>query len=144
MTRKAYRVRKKGLRKRDGVEYPFYPNYVIRGFMVVAAAFALIAFLSAAFPPSLDRAADPLLTGPDPEIKVVWILKPAIMAERIIGSRTLTSSVTAVLLLGFVLLPILDRSGRRRLQKRLFLVISFLFFILFFVLSLLLHSGGWG
>ncbi len=143
MTRKAYQVRKKGLRKRDGIDYPLYPNHLIRGLMVVAAAAAVIALLSAIYPPSMDRAADPF-TGPGSETRALWILKPAIMAEKIVHSRTVTSTVAAVLLLGFVLLPFLDRTGQRRVQKRLFLAVPLLILIFYFILSILVHSGGMG
>jgi quinol-cytochrome oxidoreductase complex cytochrome b subunit len=143
MTRKAYQARKKGLRKKDGTDYPFYPNHVLRGLMVVAAAAAVIAFLSAVYPPSMDRAADPF-TGPGSETRALWILKPAIMAEKVVHSRTVTSAVAAVLLLGLVLLPFLDRTGQRRVQKRLHLAVPLLILIFYFILSILVHSGGLG
>lgn len=141
MTRKAYHTRKKRGWKGDGVEYPFYPNHILRGLIVVVTAVAVVAFLAAIFPPSLHRAADPL-TGPDPGIQALWVLKPAIVLEKLFRSRVITSSAIALLFVLFLMLPVLDRTGQRPLRKRILLTVPFAALIAWLVLSTLLSLGS--
>ena len=143
MTRRAYHSRKTRDRKKERADYPFYPNHILRGLIVVVAAFALIVFLAALVPPSLDRAADPL-TGPDPGIQALWVLKPAIVLEKLFRSRVITSLTITALCLGFLLLPVLDRTGRQQVSKRLMVAIPFAILIVWLVLSSLFSMGAPG
>jgi quinol-cytochrome oxidoreductase complex cytochrome b subunit len=141
MTRKAYQIRKQRDRRKGEGDYPFFPNHILRGLIVVAAAAAIVTFLASLFPPSLHRAADPL-TGPDPGTQALWVVKPAMALENLFGSRTVTSSAIALLFVGFLLLPVLDRTGHRQLRKRLILAVPFVLLIAWLVLSALWNMGS--
>ena len=104
---------------------------------------ALIMFLAALFPPSLNRAADPL-SGPDPGIQALWVLKPALMLEKLFSSRVITSLTITLLCLAFILLPVLDRTGSQHIRKRLLLAIPFLILIAWLVFSSLFSIGAPG
>ncbi len=141
MTRKAYQARKLRGRRKGNIDYPFYPNHILRGLIVVAAALAVVAFLAAIFPPSLNQAADPL-TGPDPGIQALWVLKPAIVLEKLFRSRVVTSFAIALLFVLFLMFPVLDRTGQRPLRKRILVTVPFAALIAWLILSILLSLGN--
>jgi quinol-cytochrome oxidoreductase complex cytochrome b subunit len=141
MTRKAYQIRKQRGRRKGEAEYPFYPNHLLRGLIVVTTAAAIVTFLASIFPPSLDRAADPL-TGPDPGTQALWVVKPALVLENLFGSKTLTSSAITLIFVLFLLLPVLDRTGHRHLRKRLILAVPFVAIVAWLILSALLKMGS--
>ena len=100
----------------------------------------VVATLAALFPLPLDRIADPLVQ-PDPAIRALWILKPAILLGSILVRPALTAGLIAFLAVLFVLLPILDRSGHSTLKRRAMVAIPFLLWMAFLGLSLLMSVG---
>ena len=142
MTTKPYKLRKKAARHEEGKEYPFYPNQFFRNLIAVMGAVAVVSILAALFPLPLDRLADPL-AQPDAGIRVLWILKPVILLGRILIRPVLTVGLIAVLAALFVLLPILDRSGRSSLKRRV-VAVPFLLWMVFLALSLLTSIGANG
>lgn len=109
--------------------------------MAVMGTVALVAALSALFPLALDQIADPLGHS-DPEDKVLWILKPAILLGDLVLLPGVTVVLIAFLAVLFVLLPVLDRSGQRSLRRRILVAVPFLLWMLFLAFSLLLSTGA--
>ena len=72
------------------------------------------------------------------------LLKPAIVMEKALGSRRLAVTAVTTLCFLFILLPILDRTGKKKLGKRLALAVPFLALIAWLVLSALLSMGAPG
>ena len=140
MTTKPHKTRKKAARRHERKEYPFYPNQFFRNLMAVMGAVTVVATLAALFPLPLDRIADPLVQ-PDPAIRALWILKPAILLGSILVRPALTAGLIAFLAVLFVLLPILDRSGHSTLKRRAMVAIPFLLWMAFLGLSLLMSVG---
>jgi quinol-cytochrome oxidoreductase complex cytochrome b subunit len=130
----------KHARRGEQKEYPFYPNHLLRIFIVIMGAVAVIATLSGLFPLPLDHIADPL-APPDPGYKALWILKPAILLGDIAFTPGLTVVLITIFAALFVLLPILDRSGQRSLKRRVLVAVPFLLWMLFLACSLLFSIG---
>ena len=140
MTTHPHKGRKKGTRRGNRKEYPFFPNHILRGLMVIMGSVAVVAILAALFPLPLDHIADPLVQ-PEPTVRALWILKPAILLGRIVHLPGLTVVLITLLAALFVLLPILDRSGKQSVRRRLAVAIPFLIWMIFLTLSIFLSPG---
>ena len=108
--------------------------------MVITGSVAVIAILAALFPLPLDHIADPL-AQPDPAVRALWILKPAILLGGIVHLQGLTVVLITLLAALFVFLPILDRSGKQSVKLRLAVALPFLLWIFFLTLSMFLSPG---
>lgn len=134
-----HKARKKHARGSTQKEYPFYPNQLLRVLIVIMGTVAVVAMLSALFPPALHRIADPL-TGPDAGTQVLWMLKPAILLGDLVARPGLTIVLIAFLAALFVFLPALDRRPRT-IKQQLLVATPFLLWILFLAISTLLSIG---
>lgn len=137
---KPHKTRKKGARRGERKEYPFYPNHFLRILMVIMGSVAVVATLAAFFPLPLDRIADPLAM-PDTQSEALWILKPAVLLGSVVPLPGLTVVLITLLACLFVLLPILDRSGKQSIKRRLAVAVPFLIWMAFLALSMLLSPG---
>ena len=108
--------------------------------MTIMGTVAVIAILAALFPLPLDHIADPLAAS-DAGGRALWILKPAILLADIVHFPGLTVVLITTLAVLFVLLPILDRSGKQSIKRRLAVAVPFLIWMSFLVLSLILSPG---
>lgn len=111
--------------------------------MVIMGAVAGVTTLAALFPLPLDHMADPL-AQPDAGIRILWILKPAILLGSILTRPSLTVGLIAVLAVLFVLLPILDRSGHSSIKRRMLVAVPFLLWMVFLALAMLFPAGVQG
>ncbi len=141
MSRRSYQGRRKHTRRGEGGHHPFYPNQVLRIVMAVMASVAAIALLAGFFPLPLDRIADPL-GGPDPSSPPLWVLKPALLLDRILTFPGLTMSLITALMALFFLLPVLDPSSHRSPLVRVLVSAPILLWILFLAIALFLPGGG--
>jgi quinol-cytochrome oxidoreductase complex cytochrome b subunit len=137
---KPYRARKKGARRGERKEYPFYPNHLLRILMMIMVSVAVITALAALFPLPLDRIADPLAIT-EAKSRTLWILNPAIVLGSLVHLRGLTAVIITLLAGMFVLLPILDRSGKQSIKRRLLVAVPFLIWMTFLALSIFLSPG---
>lgn len=108
--------------------------------MVIMGSMAVVAILAALFPLPLDHIADPLVQ-PDPTVRALWILKPAILLGGIFHLPGLTVVLITLLATLFVFLPILDRSGKQSIRRRLVVAVPFLIWMIFLTLSIFLSPG---
>ena len=140
MIKRSYKLRKKGSKRGEEREYPFYPNQLLRILMSIMGAVALVAIVAALFPLPLGQIADPL-AEPDPGTGALWILKPALLLKALVLSPRLTILLIFSLAALFVLLPILDPSGHRSMRRRIIVAVPFILWMLFLALSLLFATG---
>ncbi len=140
MITRSYKVRKKGFKRGEQREYPFYPNQLFRILMSIMGAVAVVAIVAALFPLPLGQIADPL-AEPDTGTGALWILKPALLLKTLVLSPRLTILLIFSLAALFVFLPILDPSGHRSIRRRIIVAVPFLLWMLFLAVSLLFAFG---
>ena len=118
---------------RPGAEgRPFFPNHLLRSFMVVAATTAILITLAAVFPRTVDQPADP--SRPPATLQTTWVVADV--------SRALTHYLGAfgfivflLLGIGLALVPLFDRGTERSLRRRpIVTTLGVLFFGGFFIL----------
>lgn len=141
MTQPLYKGRKKTGRHRGPDEYPFYPTHLIRGLMAILGAVFAVALTSALLPLPLDHIADPL-AGPGAESGILWLLKPVAVLFRITSRPGLTVGLVTFLAVLFIILPVVDRSGKSSIRRRIMVAVPFLLWLLFLAWTILFTGGA--
>ncbi len=111
---------------------PFYPNHLLRTFIVSVLVIAVTVSLAVLFPRLVSDPADPL--RPPAEIESTWIMVDVSLGlMRYLGGAGIT--LFLVLALGVALLPLFDRGPETALRRRPVAAVVGLVFFLGFLLA---------
>jgi quinol-cytochrome oxidoreductase complex cytochrome b subunit len=129
-------VRRRGIAPPVGVEvekegsFPFFPNHLLRSFIVSVLVLALLFSLAALYPRPIGAPADPFAV-PD-ELVSTWVpVDVSLALIHFFGNWGL--ALFTLLGLSLVLIPLFDRTPKRRMRQRpIVTALGLLFFTGFF------------